>query len=116
MSDRLPFLNFYRVLMLHNCYVGSSRSFGSLNNLKGNPIAFVERPEPVCVNAGMMNKYIRSVFLLNKAVTLTAVEPFYDAVNHGQRTLLSKKFSCFIHKGCHYANMITTFIDRKSVV
>jgi hypothetical protein len=39
-----------------------------------------------------MNKYIRTIFLLDEAVALAAVKPFYYSISHGD-ILLSKKFS-----------------------
>jgi hypothetical protein len=37
----------------------------------------------------MMNKYIRTVFLLNEAKTLAAVKPFYNSIRQND-ILLSK--------------------------
>jgi hypothetical protein len=37
----------------------------------------------------MMNKYIRTVFLLNEAKTLAVIKPFYSSIRHND-ILLSK--------------------------
>jgi len=35
----------------------------ALLNIKGHPVALIERFEPRFVDAGMMNEYIRTIFL-----------------------------------------------------
>jgi len=64
------------------------RTFLSLLDVKSNPITFVKSFEPGRIDSGMMNKYIRSVFLFNETVAFTAVKPFYNAISH-RDTLLS---------------------------
>jgi hypothetical protein len=36
-----------------------------------------------------MNKYIRTIFLLNKSIALATIKPLYDSISHSD-TLLSK--------------------------
>jgi hypothetical protein len=111
-ASRIPPLRFVgQVETLNNGYIGCRRPFGTLNDLKSDPVAFVERPETLSIDTGVMDKHIRPIFLFNKAVAFAAVEPLHYAVNHAG-TLLSKKFSCFIHKGCHWTNMTNTFITK----
>jgi len=54
----------------------------ALLDVKGNFVTFVERFEPRFVDAGMMNEYIRAIFLLDKAVSPLIVEPFYNTTGH----------------------------------
>ena len=64
-------------------------TFLALLNVKGNPIAFIKGLESGCIDSLMMNKYIRSIFLLNEAVAFAAVKPFYNSISHND-ILLSK--------------------------
>jgi hypothetical protein len=45
-------------------------------------VAFIECLEAVTGDSGKMDENIRSLFLLDEAVTLAAVEPFYDTIGH----------------------------------
>jgi hypothetical protein len=58
--------------------------------VKGNPVAFVKGLETGCIDSGVMNEYIRTIFLLDEAVTLAAVKPFNYSISHVD-ILLSKK-------------------------
>ena len=58
------------------------RAFFALLYVKGNLVAFSERLEAAPINARMMNKYVRTVFSLNKAVPLFVTEPLYDSICH----------------------------------
>jgi hypothetical protein len=40
----------------------------------------------------MMNKYIRTIFLLNEAITLAVIEPLHNTTSHGD-TLLSAEIT-----------------------
>jgi hypothetical protein len=48
-----------------------------------------------------MNKYIRTVFLLNKTVAFAVIKPLYTSISHCDN-LLSNKFSWFQTSGCHF--------------
>jgi hypothetical protein len=39
----------------------------------------------------MMNKYIRTIFLLNKPKTFLVAKPFNNSISHGDTLLLVKK-------------------------
>jgi hypothetical protein len=62
--------------------VDSGRSFWTLLNVESYPVAFAKAFETGCVDCRMMNKQIRSVFLLDEAEAFLVVKPFYDAIGH----------------------------------
>jgi hypothetical protein len=84
----MPF-QLYQAKTLDNRYVGGGRSFRPLDDLKGDPVTFVERPKSRCIDTAMMDKHVRPIFLLNESVAFAAVKPLYYAVYHAG-TLLSK--------------------------
>jgi hypothetical protein len=47
-----------------------------------------------------MNEHIRTVFLLDEAVTLVVTKPLHASISHSDN-LLSHKFSWFLPSGCH---------------
>ena len=49
-------------------------------NLKRDPISFSKRSESLHINRRMVHKYVVTVFLLNKAISLSITKPFYDSV------------------------------------
>ncbi len=55
----------------------------ALLDVKGNPVALLERFEPRFVDAGMMNEDIRTVFLFDEAVSFIIDEPFDHTVSRG---------------------------------
>jgi hypothetical protein len=83
---------------LDNGYIDGRRTFLALLDIKGNTIAFIKRPETGCIDRGVMDKYVRSVFLLDEAEAFAGVKPFYDSIGHAL-TLLSKKISKFYTGG-----------------
>jgi hypothetical protein len=85
-------------VFLRYLHVYSSRTFLTLLYIERNPVAFIQRFEAGRIYSGMMNKYIRSVLLLNKAVAFTVIEPFHDSISHSD-TLLSDNFSRFFTSG-----------------
>ena len=74
---------------LLDSHVYCSWTFCALLDLKGNAVAFVERLEARPVDPRMVNEYIRSIFLLNEAVALLVIKPFYRSIGHSD-TPLSK--------------------------
>jgi hypothetical protein len=63
-------------------YVDSMSALGSLLDFKGNLITFVKRPETGCIDSGVMDENIRAIFLLDKAITLAVIKPFYNTICH----------------------------------
>jgi len=63
-------------------YICRRGSFGTLLYLKCNLIAFIERLEAICIYTRMMNKYIRTILLLNEAIALVVIEPLHDSICH----------------------------------
>ena len=55
------------------------KTFGSLFYVKGDPVSFVQRFETGCIDTRMMNKYIWTIFLLDEAIALAVIEPFYSS-------------------------------------
>jgi len=61
----------------------------TLLQVKIHLVTFVQRLETASVDTGMMDKYILSIFLLNKAVAFAIAKPFYCSISH-RDILLSK--------------------------
>jgi hypothetical protein len=74
-----------------NFNINRSGTLLSLLYVKSNLVAFIERFETDRVDPGMMHEYIRTIFLLDEAITLTVIKPFNDSTSHSD-TLLSKYF------------------------
>ena len=85
---------FVKRVDLFDGYVGSGGAFLPLLDFKSNPIAFFERPKSGGIDRRVMNEDIRTVILLNEAVTFLVVEPFDNAIRHAWHPL-SMDFSCF---------------------
>jgi len=60
----------------------------ALLDVKGHTVAFCKRFESGSIDTGVMNEYIRSIFLLDEAVAFFFVEPLYRSIGHND-TLLS---------------------------
>lgn len=75
---------------LDHGYVCCRGALGPLLNIKGHSVAFIQRFKAACIDAGVMYKYIRPVFLLDKTVAFFAVKPFHISIRH-RDTLLVKK-------------------------
>jgi hypothetical protein len=86
-NEGLPFSGFIK--LSNGFYIYSVRAFGPLFNVKRNLIALVERPEPFCIDSGVMYENIRTFFLLDKTITLTIVEPFYNTSCHSDTPFVS---------------------------
>ena len=86
-NEGLPFSGLLRSLSDFHIY--SMRAFGPLFYVKRYLIAFVERPESVRIDSGMMYEYICTIFLLDKAITLTIVEPFHYTICHSDTPFVS---------------------------
>ncbi len=89
-------LLFFRNGRLNYSYINCGRSFFAFFNVKGNAVVFIERFETGCIDAGMMNKYIRSIFLLDKSVPFTAVKPFYNSISHRDILLSNSSHSSIL--------------------
>ena len=75
-------------LGLDYCDVRRRRSLWTVFDVKRNPIAFIQRLEPRCVDPRVMNEHIRSVFLLDKAIAFTVVKPLYGTFCHDDPPVL----------------------------
>jgi hypothetical protein len=60
-----------------------------------------------------MNKYIRTVFLLNEAEAFAGIKPFYSSIGH-DNILLSKKFQRCKLEGATLTNGF--FLQRETVL
>ena len=67
---------------LDNRYIGCRRSLGTLLDIKGDLVAFIKGFKASGIDRGMMNEYIRSIFLLDKTKTFLIVKPFYSSISH----------------------------------
>lgn len=55
---------------LHGNNVCCSRSLGTVNNFEAHALAFLQSPETLSLNGRMVDKYILSSVLLDKAESL----------------------------------------------
>jgi hypothetical protein len=62
--------------------VNRSRTFLALLNIESNLFAFIQSFEAACVNSGIMDKNIGSIFLLNKTVPFATIKPFDYSIRH----------------------------------
>jgi hypothetical protein len=62
-------------LNLYN--IGCCRAFSAIYNVKLDPGAFFQRPEAVCLNGRVMDKYILAAILLDKTKSFCIIKPFY---------------------------------------
>ena len=81
-------LLFFRNGRLNYSYINCGRSLFAFFNVKGNAVIFIQRFETGCIDTCVMNKHIRSIFLLDKSVPFAAIKPFYNSISH-RDTLLS---------------------------
>jgi hypothetical protein len=75
-----PFNFFDRLLLYGN--VDRGKTFLALLNVESYPVAFIQRFEAGHVDAGMVYKYIVTIFLLDEAVAFCVVKPFYNSISH----------------------------------
>ena len=54
----------------------------SLFYIKGNLVAFIEGFKTSGIDSGMMNKHIRSVFLLNESESFSVIKPLNSSIRH----------------------------------
>gem|GEM_PF-3096433 len=74
---------------LNDFHIYRMRAFRPLFYVKGNLIAFVERPESFRIDSGVMHENIRAIFLLDKAITLAVIEPFHNTICHSDTPFVS---------------------------
>jgi hypothetical protein len=79
-NEGLPFFSLNCGLNYFNVY--SVSALWSLFNFKGNLVTFVKRPETRRIDSGVMDENIRAIFLLDEAITLTVIKPFYNTICH----------------------------------
>ena len=77
----MPFFQI-KAVSLNDLDICRSRAFFSLLYVKSDPVAFFKGLETDCIDGRMMNEYIRSIFLLNEAVSLFSTEPLYSSICH----------------------------------
>jgi hypothetical protein len=62
-------------------HVAGLRSLRAVNDLKLDRLAFLERPEAVALNCGVVNEYVTPRFAFDEPVALGVVEPLDLACN-----------------------------------
>lgn len=80
--------------ILSGGYIDSRRTFGSLLNVKSYAITFTERFKAVCIDSTMVNKHIRSIFLLDKPKAFLVTEPLHSSFCHDIIPLSTKFQRC----------------------
>jgi hypothetical protein len=63
-------------------YILCSGTFLAVYNFKADALAFRERLESVCLNSGMMDKYILASILFDKTKALCIIKPLYCSFCH----------------------------------
>jgi hypothetical protein len=81
-----------------------------MRDVKGHPVAVVQRLEAGSIDAGVMDEYILTIFRLDETVTLFVAEPLDSSIGH-RDTLLSKSSHGPIRKG---ATLIWTFPSNET--
>ena len=79
---------------LVHCYIDGSRAFLALLDVKGDTITLIQRFETNSIDAWMMFKHIRAIFLLDESKTFTGIKPLNNSAIHGY-ILLPKYFQKF---------------------
>lgn len=64
-------------------------SFFALLNVEGHFVTLIEGFETASIDTGMMNEDVRTVLLLNEAITFGVIKPFHNSIGHSD-TLLSQ--------------------------
>jgi hypothetical protein len=75
-----------------NRYVHRCGPFGTLLDVEGDFVTFLQGFKSRSIDTGVMNEYIRPFLLLNKAVSFALIEPFDNTICH-RGALLKQKFS-----------------------
>jgi hypothetical protein len=78
--------------------IRGSRAFFPLFYVKGDSVAVSETLKAVSIDCRMMNKHIRTAFLLNEAEAFLLIEPLNCSIGHSD-TLLSNEYSQFRTSG-----------------
>jgi len=73
---------FTQNIRLNHSDICCGRTFLSLLYVKGNSVTFIERFKTVCIDCRMMNKHIRSVFLLNESEPFMVIKPLNSSIGH----------------------------------
>ena len=60
------------------------RPFFPLLYLKSDSVALFEGLETDCIDAGMVNEYVRTIFLLNETISLLITKPLYSSICHNR--------------------------------
>jgi hypothetical protein len=76
--------------LLNYCYICGGRPFLALLYIKCNPVTFIKGFKSGRIDTGVMNEYIRAIFLFDKPKSLLIAEPFHCSISH-RDNLLSKK-------------------------
>jgi len=63
----------------------------ALLDVEGHSITFIKRFETNSIDTGMMNKYIRTIFLFDESKSFSRIKPLYNSICHND-ILLSKYF------------------------
>ena len=69
-------------LLLDLLDVGGLQSLGTLHNVEGDALAFLERLETLRLDRGKMYEYIFAVLLLQETKPLAVIEPLYGTSWH----------------------------------
>lgn len=92
---------FCRKQGLNHCDICRGGAFLTLLYVKGDALSFIERLKAGSIDGGMMNKYVRTVFLLEKTKALTVIKPLYSSISHSDN-LLSEYLLRFQTSGRHF--------------
>ena len=60
---------------LNDCHIHRGRTFFPIFYVKGYPVAFIQRLETGSIDSGMMDKYIRAIFLFDETIAFFVAKP-----------------------------------------
>ena len=84
--SEMPFLVRYSTLDYSN--VNRSQTFLTLLNVKRYTVTFIKGFEARCIDTGMVNKYIITLFLLDKSKPFCVIKPLYNSLSHCDNLLI----------------------------
>lgn len=89
MNQMMPLVS--QKIGLDNSYIGSSRTFRPLLDVKGHAVTFIEGFKTGRIYSAVMHEYIRSIVLFDEAETFSVIKPLYSSVYHN--TIFLSKIS-----------------------
>jgi len=97
-------------IILRCCYVGCLHPLLAFDDLKGNPLALFECPEPLLVDGRMVHEYILAVVSSDETIPFFPVKPLYCSLCHVQY------LSCILPLPCMAGDTADEFLKSEDIV